>query len=111
MSQLIEKLRIVTRGNLSGITYRLVHIAEAIAVAVSIGDKGNRGRGDVNLLGPSLLVLESLPSLLLSRLRSFDEHGDASRTRVGRLAHDGANRSDIRCEAEAFAGRNRTAFE
>jgi len=36
MSHLINRLRILTRGNLSGISYRLVHLAEAIAVAVSI---------------------------------------------------------------------------
>lgn len=36
MSHLINRLRILTRGKLSGISYRLVHLAEAIAVAVSI---------------------------------------------------------------------------
>jgi exopolysaccharide biosynthesis polyprenyl glycosylphosphotransferase len=36
MSHLIDRLRIATRGNLSGISFRLVHLAEAIAVAVSI---------------------------------------------------------------------------
>ena len=36
MSHLIDRLRILTKGNLSGISYRLVHLAEAIAVAVSI---------------------------------------------------------------------------
>jgi hypothetical protein len=36
MSHLIDRLIILTKGNLSGISYRLVHLAEAIAVAVSI---------------------------------------------------------------------------
>ena len=36
MSHLIERLRTLTRGKLSGITYRLVHFTEAMAVAVSI---------------------------------------------------------------------------
>ena len=36
MSHLIKRLRTLTRGKLSGITYRLVHFTEAIAVAVSI---------------------------------------------------------------------------
>jgi exopolysaccharide biosynthesis polyprenyl glycosylphosphotransferase len=36
MSHLIKRLRTLTRGQLSGITYRLVHFAEAIAVAFSI---------------------------------------------------------------------------
>ena len=36
MSHLINRLRILTRGKLSGISYRLVHLSEAIAVAVSI---------------------------------------------------------------------------
>lgn len=36
MSHLIDRLRILTKGNLSGISYRLVHLTEAIAVALSI---------------------------------------------------------------------------
>ena len=36
MSNLIDRLRVITKGNLSGISFRLVHLAEAIAVAVSI---------------------------------------------------------------------------
>jgi exopolysaccharide biosynthesis polyprenyl glycosylphosphotransferase len=36
MSHLIDRLRILTKGNLSSISYRLVHLAEAIAAAASI---------------------------------------------------------------------------
>ena len=36
MGQLIDRLRIIARGNLSGITYRIVHFAESVAVAISI---------------------------------------------------------------------------
>jgi exopolysaccharide biosynthesis polyprenyl glycosylphosphotransferase len=36
MSHLIDRLRILTKGNLSGLSFRLVHLAEAIAVAFSI---------------------------------------------------------------------------
>ncbi len=36
MSHLINRLRILTKGNLSGISYRLVHLTEAIAVAFSV---------------------------------------------------------------------------
>ena len=35
MSHLIDRLRILTKGNLSGISYRLVHLTEAIAAAIS----------------------------------------------------------------------------